>query len=635
MEVVALHTEGERRAMFVREADLAYNLGPASARPYLDLAVLEKALLDTGSDAAWVGWGFVAEDPAFAELCERIGVTFIGPSAEAMRRLGDKIGSKLIAEEVGVPVAPWSGGALDTLDDAIAKANEIGYPVMLKATAGGGGRGIRKIASDEEMADAYGRTRDEAERAFGSGVVFLESLVTGARHVEVQVIADGQGTAWALGVRDCSVQRRNQKVIEESSSPVLSAEQTAELKASAERLALAVGYAGAGTVEFLYQPGGQYFAFLEVNTRLQVEHPITEVTTDTDLVKLQIHVASGGRLEGEQPAERGHAIEARLNAEDPDRDFAPAPGRIALLTLPAGPGIRVDTGVGEGDTIPADFDSMIAKIIASGRNRDEALGRLRRAVAETTVVIEGGATNKSFILDLLDQPEVIDGSADTGWIDRVRGEGRLVARHRSGIALVAAGIEAYEDEEQVEVNRLLETARGGRPQVQHKVGRAVDLKLRGAVHKILVMRTGPHRFRVTVDDHEPLDASLERIDAYSSRLTVEGSRYRLITASHGPVHLVEVDGATHRVSRDEGGVLRSPAPALVVATPAAAGSQVAAGAPVLVLESMKMETVLPAPFAAHGEGAARLHGEPGRDRRPAATAGATGRGRRRGRRTWW
>ena len=598
IQVVALHTEGERRAMFVREADLAYNLGPASARPYLDLAVLEKALLDTGSDAAWVGWGFVAEDPAFAELCERIGVTFIGPSAEAMRRLGDKIGSKLLAEEVGVPVAPWSGGALDTLEAAVAKADEIGYPVMLKATAGGGGRGIRRIGSDEEMADAYGRTRDEAERAFGSGVVFLESLVTGARHVEVQVIADGQGTAWALGVRDCSVQRRNQKVIEESSSPVLSEAQTAELKASAERLALAVGYAGAGTVEFLYHPGGQYFAFLEVNTRLQVEHPITEVTTDTDLVKLQVHIASGGRLEGSPPVERGHAIEARLNAEDPDRDFAPAPGRIALLALPAGPGIRVDTGVGEGDTIPADFDSMIAKIIAYGRTRDEALGRLRRAVGETTVVIEGGATNKSFILDLLDQPEVIDGSADTGWIDRVRGEGRLVARHNSGIALVAAGIEAYEDEEQLEVTRLLETARGGRPQVQHKVGRAVDLKLRGAVHKVLVMRTGPHRFRVSVDDHEPLDAEMERIDAYASRLTVEGSRYRLITAAHGPVHLVEVDGATHRVSRDEGGVLRSPAPALVVATPVAAGSQVAAGAPVLVLESMKMETVLPAPFAA-------------------------------------
>ena len=598
IEVVALHTDGERRAMFVREADLAYNLGPASARPYLDHAVLEKALRETGADAAWVGWGFVAEDPSFAELCERLGVTFVGPSAEAMRRLGDKIGSKLLAEEVGVPVAPWSRGPVDTLEAAKAKANEIGYPVMLKATAGGGGRGIRRIASDEEMADNYDRTRDEAERAFGSGVVFLESLVTGARHVEVQVIADRHGSAWALGVRDCSVQRRNQKIIEESASPVLSEEQTRDLKASAERLASAVRYAGAGTVEFLYHPGGRFFAFLEVNTRLQVEHPITEVTTDTDLVKLQIHVASGGRLEGKRPMEKGHAVEARLNAEDPDRDFAPAPGRIALLSLPSGPGIRVDTGVGEGDTIPAEFDSMIAKIIAFGRDRNEALGRLRRAVAETTVVIEGGATNKSFLLELLDQPEVIDGSADTGWIDRVRAEGRLVSRHNSGIALVAAGIEAYEDEEQVEVTRLLETARGGRPQVQHKVGRAVDLKLRGAVHSVLVLRTGPHRFRVVVDGSDPLDVQLERIDDYSSRLVVGRSRYRLITATHGPTHLVEVDGTTHRISRDEGGVLRSPAPALVVATPVRLGTQVAAGAPVLVLESMKMETVLPAPFAA-------------------------------------
>ena len=598
IQVVALHTEGERRAMFVREADVAYNLGPASARPYLDHALLEKALLDTGADAVWVGWGFVAEDPAFAEVCARIGVTFIGPSPEAMRRLGDKIGSKLLAEEVGVPVAPWSRGPVESLEAAQAKAAEIGYPVMLKATAGGGGRGIRVIRSDADMADAYARTRDEAQRAFGNGVLFLESLVTGARHVEVQVIADGQGTAWALGVRDCSVQRRNQKVIEESASPVLSPEQTAELKASAERLALAVGYAGAGTVEFLYHPQGRFFAFLEVNTRLQVEHPITEVTTGTDLVKLQIHVAGGGRLEGHPPAERGHAVEARLNAEDPDRDFAPAPGRIALLALPAGPGIRVDTGVGEGDTIPADFDSMIAKIIASGRDRDEALARLRRAVGETTVVIEGGATNKSFILDLLGQPEVVDGSADTGWIDRVRGEGRLASAHHSGVALVAAGIEAYEDGEQVEVARLLETARGGRPQVQHKIGRAVDLKLRGEVHPVLVTRVGPQRFRVVIDGAEPLDAEIERIDEYASRLVLEGSRYRLLTATHGPVHLVEVDGTTHRVSRDEGGVVRSPAPALVVATPVPVGGTVAAGAPVLVLESMKMETVLPAPFAA-------------------------------------
>ena len=221
IETIALHTEGERRAMFVRESDHAYDLGPASARPYLDHAVLERALRETKADAAWVGWGFVAEDPAFAELCERIGVTFIGPSPEAMRKLGDKIGSKLIAEEVGVPVAPWSRGGVDTLEDAKAAAARIGYPLMLKATAGGGGRGIRRVDSDADLTDAYERTRDEAQRAFGSGVVFLEKLVTGARHIEVQVIADGQGTAWAVGVRDCSVQRRNQKVIEESASPVL------------------------------------------------------------------------------------------------------------------------------------------------------------------------------------------------------------------------------------------------------------------------------------------------------------------------------------------------------------------------------------------------------------------------------
>ncbi len=601
IEVVALHTEGERSAMFVRESDVAYDLGPASARPYLDHAVLEKALLETRADAAWVGWGFVAEDPAFAEVCERIGVTFIGPSAEAMRQLGDKIGSKLIAEEVGVPVAPWSRGGVDTLEAAVASAAEVGYPLMLKATAGGGGRGIRKVTSDAELSDAYERTRDEAQRAFGSGVVFLEKLVTGARHVEVQVIADGQGTAWAIGVRDCSVQRRNQKVIEESSSPVLDEAQKSELKASAERLAIAVGYAGAGTVEFLYHPGDRFFAFLEVNTRLQVEHPITEVVTGTDLVRLQIHVASGGRLEGERPDERGHAVEARLNAEDPDRDFAPAPGRIAHLELPAGPGIRVDTGVAEGDSIPADFDSMIAKIIASGRNRDEALARLRRAMRETTVVIEGGATNKSFILDLLDQPEVVDGSADTGWIDRVRSEGRLVASEHSGVALVVAGIEAYEDAEEIERTRLLETARGGRPQVQHDVGRAVDLKLRGTAYKVTVYRTGPARFRVSVadpaGDATTVDADLERTGPYASRVRVGDRTHRLVTASHGPVQLVEVDGVTHRVSRDEGGVLRSPAPALVVATPLKVGDEVAAGAPVLVLESMKMETVLPAPFA--------------------------------------
>ncbi|MBU4187799.1 MAG: ATP-grasp domain-containing protein, partial [Actinobacteria bacterium] len=602
---IALYTDGEKAAMFVREADEAYPIGPASARPYLDHELLMRVLTEARADAVWVGWGFVAEDAGFAERVTAAGITFIGPSADAMRKLGDKIGSKLLAEQVGVPVAPWSGGGLDSLDDALAAAERVGYPLMLKATAGGGGRGIRRVDSADDLTDAYQRTRDEAQRAFGSGVVFLEKLVTGARHVEVQVIADAHGTAWALGVRDCTVQRRNQKVIEESASPLLSADQTAHLRASAERLALAVDYVGAATVEFLYHPADKLFAFLEVNTRLQVEHPITEVTNDFDLVKAQLHVAAGGRL-GERPVEQGHAVEARLNAEDPDRDFAPSAGLITRFDVPVGPGVRVDTGVGEGDTIPADFDSMIAKVIASGRTRTEALGRLRRALAETTVIIEGGATNKSFVLDLLSRAEVVgpdaDGVgeqvwADTGWIDRVRADGGLVADRYSGVALVGAAIKALGEVERREIAHLLETAHGGRPQVQHKVGLAVEQKLRGATYTLVVFRTGPDRYRVRFGD-DVVDAELTRLDDAHGRLRIGGEQFRIVTANHGPVQFIEVNGVAHRVSRDEGGVLRSPAPALVVATPVAVGDEVAAGAPVVVLESMKMETVIAAPFAA-------------------------------------
>ncbi|MBO0808967.1 MAG: fused acetyl/propionyl-CoA carboxylase subunit alpha/methylmalonyl-CoA decarboxylase subunit alpha, partial [Actinobacteria bacterium] len=381
--------------------------------------------------------------------------------------------------------------------------------------------------------------------------------------------------------------------------------------------------------------------FLEVNTRLQVEHPVTEVTTGADLVKAQLHVAAGGKLSGPPPAEAGHAIEARLNAEDPDRDFAPAPGRIALLDLPAGPGIRVDTGVREGDEIPADFDSMIAKIIAYGRSRDEALSRLRRAMRETTVLVEGGTTNKSFVLDLLGAPEVVDGRADTGWIDRARAEGRLVSQRHSGVALAAAAIEAYQDGKQAELQRLLATAHGGRPQVQHESGRPIDLKLRGAGYRLTVAETGPGRYRVgflTGDDAATVDATLERFSGHTGQIHLNGQRFRLVTGTHGPIHLVEVDGVTHRVSRDEGGIVRSPAPALVVATPVAAGDEVEAGAPVLVLESMKMETVLQAPFRALlreclvtvgsqvGTGAPLLRLQPLDGADPAAAPGAAAAG---------
>ncbi len=388
IKTIALYTDPDAQAMFVREADEAYHLGEATfvdpadgerKSRYLDYEGLERAIVETRADAAWVGWGFVAERPEFVDLCNTLGVTFLGPSAAVMRALGDKITSKRIAEDAKVPVAPWSGGPVESVAEARANATRLGFPLMIKATAGGGGRGIRKIRSMDELEEAFERARSEALKSFGDATVFMERMVQGAHHVEVQIIADRHGNVWAAGVRDCSVQRRNQKVIEESGSPALTSFRQRKLRESAVRLCKAAGYVGAGTVEFLYDPKAREFAFMEVNARLQVEHPVTEETTGLDLVKLQIHVAQGGELEGRAPRAEGCAIEVRLNAEDPDNGFAPSPGLVELFRLPTGPGVRVDTGVEEGDRIAPDFDSMIAKIIAKGRDREEALSRLRRA----------------------------------------------------------------------------------------------------------------------------------------------------------------------------------------------------------------------------------------------------------------
>ncbi len=597
IETVALYTDVDHAATFVREADLSYDLGPAAARP--------TSTTPSWSGRCWrpggrrvVGWGFVAEDPAFAELCDRVGVTSSGRAGgdappggqdlrEAHRRRGGCAGRAVEPRRV------------ETLPAALAAAGRDRLPADAEGDRGRGG-----AASAWSPAKPSWRTpmSAPAERPRGRSVAassFLERLVTGARHVEVQVIADGEGTAWALGVRDCSIQRRNQKIIESRRRRCSTSNRAAELKASAERLALAVGYRGAATVEFLYHPGtGSSRSWRSTpasrsNTRSPSAPPGFDWSRPScgwRRASARRRTARGTRARRRGPAERG-GPRPRLRAR---------PGRIVRLDLPAGPGIRVDTGVGEGDTIPADFDSMIAKIIAYGHDREEAFGRLRRAMSQTRVVIEGGATNKSFVLDLLDQPEVIDG-ADTGWIDRVRGEGGLVSHRHSAVALAAAAIDAYEEEEHAERQRLLSTASGGRPQVQHESGRPLDLKLRGVGYRVRVARVGPHRFRVGIqagDLTRTADVELDRFDRHIGQIVVNGTAYHLLTATHGPIHLVEVDGVTHRVGRDEGGVVRSPAPALVVATPLEVGAEVEAGAPVLVLESMKMETVLRAPFRA-------------------------------------
>ncbi len=597
IRVIALHTQAERRALFVRSADEAVVLNETgSVSPYLDHAELERALRASRADAAWVGWGFVAEDPAFAELCERLDVVFIGPPPQAMRQLGDKIEAKLLAEKSGVPVAPWSGGPVEDLDDATRHAETVGFPLVVKARSGGGGRGIRVVRSADELEDALERTQTEASRTFGDPVVFLERLVADGRHIEVQVIADNHGTVWAPGVRDCSIQRRNQKLVEESGSPVLTADQQSELRTAATAMIQAAGYQGAGTVEFLYEPAERTFSFMEVNTRLQVEHPVTEATTGLDLVKLQLLVADGERLVGEAPPETGHAVEARLNAEDAEQDFAPAPGTVALLTLPSGPGIRVDTGVSTGDEISPDYDSMVAKVIAWGRDRGEALARLRCALRETTAAVRGGTTTKSFLLALLDNEELVSGRADTGWLDRVGTSIAPTPARHADIALLSVAIDVYDDEEAREREAFLRSARGGRPRASHPVGRPVELGYQGQTYSLVVAQVGPHRYRLDVDDGI-VDVEVDRLSDFESRLIVGDRRFQVVAVAGPGSHLVEVDGFTHRVSRDETGLVRAPAPAVVVAVRAAAGDEVESGATIAVLESMKMETAVRAPFA--------------------------------------
>jgi len=596
IRTIALHTEAERRALFVRAADEAVLLrSVGTAGPYLDHAELGRALRSSRADAAWVGWGFVAEDPVFAELCAGLGVVFIGPPPEAMRRLGDKIEAKLLAARTGVPVAPWSGGPVESLEDARRHATTIGYPLMIKARSGGGGRGIRVVRTQQELPEAFERTKAEARRTFGDAVVFLERLVEGGRHIEVQVLADRYGVVWAPGVRDCSVQRRNQKLIEESSSPVLRPEQDAGLRTAASALVKAAGYVGAGTVEFLYQPEQEVFTFLEVNTRLQVEHPVTEATTGLDLVKLQIQLADGERLVGDPPPEFGHAVEARLNAEDADQDFAPAPGTVELLHLPSGPGVRVDTGIAVGEVIPPDYDSMVAKVVAWGRDRPEALARLRCALRETTVVLRGGTTTKSFLLELLDRPEVVAGTVDTAWLDRV-GTARSGSTRYAHAALISVAVDVHDAEQAAERAAFLASARGGRPRAGQDVGHAVELSYRGQVYRLDVKQVSGVRYRVGLDG-QVCDVEIDRLSPLESRLGVGADRHHVVAVHGATSHLVEVDGTSHRITQDEAGVLRAPAPAVVVSVQVAVGQSVGAGETVVVLESMKMETPVRAPYA--------------------------------------
>jgi acetyl/propionyl-CoA carboxylase alpha subunit/acetyl-CoA carboxylase carboxyltransferase component len=602
---IALFTDPDRHAMFVREADEAVCIGPAqvfdrntqqSKSSYVDCDGLGRALTAARADAAWVGWGFVAEHAEFADLCREMGIVFIGPDGDVMRGLGDKISSKLLAEKAQIPVALWSGSPVETLNEAWHHAKRLGYPILIKATAGGGGHGIRRVRSADELPQAFESARAEAFKAFGDPTVFMEQLVQGARHVEVQIIADHYGTTWAAGVRDCTIQRRHQKILEEAPSPALSGEQDQSLREAAVRLSQAAGYHNAGTVEFLYERESQRFSFMEMNTRLQVEHPVTECTTGLDLVKLQIHVARGGRLEGDPPRVTGHAIEVRLNAEDPGNGFAPAPGTIERFRILTGPGVRVDTGVAEGDAVPAEFDSMIAKIIAYGQNRKEALSRLQRALRGSVVVIKGGCSNKAFLLELLNRPEVQCGEVHTGWLDQLATTGEHLSRRYADVALVQAAIEAYDADFAVEQTQFYASAVRGRPQVRSVVGRTAELRYRGNSYSLKIYRLGPQQYRVETEGSH-IDAHIDRLGQFEYWLTASGRRFHVVSVSQGLTCRIEVDGVSHRIDRDDGGVVHAPSPAVVVSIAVKPGDMVSVGDRLAVLEAMKMEMEVVAPFS--------------------------------------
>ena len=604
LQTIALYTTVDRGAMFVREADESFELGPASSINeqgdrnvgYLDYARLEQGLLAARADAAWTGWGFVAEHPAFVELCDRLGVTFVGPDAETMRALGDKITSKRIAEGAGVPVVAWSAGAVDSVEEAGAVATRLGYPLMIKATAGGGGRGIRRVGSPTELGPAFEAARAEARSAFGDPTVFLESFVSAARHIEVQIMGDAAGTIWALGARDCSMQRKHQKIIEEAPPPGLSESEQEALLDAARRIGRAAGYRNAGTVEFLFDPMSRSFWFMEVNARLQVEHPITELTSGVDLVKTQLEVAAGHLLEPQPPRTFGHAIEVRVNAEDPDADFAPAPGTIDLLRFPTGPGIRIDTGVEQGDVVAAEFDSMIAKIMAYGKDRTEALSRLRRALSQTVVVIENGTTNKPLLARILASSDFATGNIDVGWVDRNLAEPARLASTDPEVAIIAAAIAAYHEETEIESKQFRASAARGRPQVDEDIGRSIELYHLGHTYDLDVLSIAPGRFRVLVDGHE-INAFVNDIDRSRQRLAIAGTTYRVLSVVQGTSHLVEVDGSPHRISHDDGGVIRAPSPSVVVSIDVEPGDRVEVGDRLAVIEAMKMETVISARFS--------------------------------------
>ncbi len=414
---VAIYTEADRHALHVKKADEAYHIGPDSIAGYLNIHRIVNLAVATGCDAIHPGYGFLSENPDFARVCAERGITFIGPSSEVIARMGDKTAAREAMIAAGIPVVPGSEGNLADVDEALAVAEEVGYPVMLKATSGGGGRGIRRCDDPDALRQAFPRVVSEAEKAFGRAEVFLEKCIVDPRHIEVQILADHHGEVIHLFERDCSLQRRHQKLVEIAPSPQLSEAQRREVCDHAVRAARAVGYHNAGTVEFLLDDQGRFY-FMEMNTRLQVEHPVTEAITGVDIVAEQIRIAQGEPLAftQDQVGKRGYAMEFRINAEDPKNDFLPHLGRITRYFAPGGPGTRTDSAIYTGYVIPPDYDSMCVKLIVWALEWEALLRRARRALQDLTV--DGVRTTIPYHLEILKNADFRAGRIDTGFVER-------------------------------------------------------------------------------------------------------------------------------------------------------------------------------------------------------------------------
>ena len=418
VKTVAVYSEVDKDAMHVKLADEAICIGPAnSSKSYLNFKNIIEAANITGADAIHPGFGFLSENSQFAKICEESNIKFIGPNYKVIEMMGNKSNAKELMKNAGVPVVPGSDGSVKGLKDAIKIANEIGYPIMLKAAAGGGGKGIRIVNVPEELESNYNIVKQEAKISFNDDEIYIEKFIKNPRHVEIQILADEHGNVIHLGERDCSIQRRNQKVIEETPSTAIDDKLRNKMGESAIKAVKASGYTSCGTIEFLVDSDKNFY-FMEMNTRIQVEHPITEERTGIDIVKAQIRVSAGEPLKIKQKDVKfnGYSIECRINAENPDKNFRPCPGTITGVILPGGNGVRVDTAIYSGYTIPSNYDSMIAKIITHGDTRNEAISKMKRALEET--VIEGVDTNIDFLFKIIKNPNFIRGNFDTSFIEK-------------------------------------------------------------------------------------------------------------------------------------------------------------------------------------------------------------------------